>query len=333
VAVLSRLPRISPRVYAYITLAALASLVIIVLTGAAVRVTGSGLGCPTWPECRGAILQTELDSHAAIEYGKRLFTGGVSVCTILAALSAFLRRPFRRDLAILGLLLPLGVLMQAMLGGLTVLYDLRPGFVMGHFLLSQLCVAAAFALFWRARHEPGERPRTADRWSVWPVRALLVYGGFVLFAGTVATGAGPHAGASGTGEVVTRLSFWGGGTAHKVIEWHGRAGTGLLILSVATWLLLWRRGANAQVRKAMTFVIGAICVQGAIGMWQYWTGVPAELVWFHVAAATSTWLCLLWAAAAAGNLTVARKPTGAAAAQQAPPAAAAGPSPVPAGQR
>jgi len=331
--VLSRLPRISPRAYVYITLAALVSLVVIILSGAAVRVTGSGLGCPTWPECNGAILQTELSSHAAIEYGNRLFTGIVSVCTILAALCAFLRRPFRRDLAWLGLLLPLGVLLQAGLGGLTVLYDLRPGFVMGHFLLSQLCVAAAFALYWRARHEPGERPRIADRWAVWPVRGLLVFGGFVLFAGTVATGAGPHAGASGTGEVVERLHFWGGGTAHKVIEWHGRAGTALLVLSVAIWLLLWRRGANPDVRKAMTAVIGAICVQGAIGMWQYWVGVPAELVWFHVAAATATWLALLWATATAGNLTPAREAAPAPAAQETPPATTAGPGPIPAGQR
>jgi len=330
--VLSRLPRISPRAYAIVTTAALASLVIIVLTGAAVRVTSSGLGCPTWPECHGKLIQTALDSHAAIEYGNRLFTGVVSVCTILAALCSFLRRPFRRDLAILGLLLPLGVVMQALLGGLTVLYDLRPGFVMGHFLLSQLCVAAGFALFWRARHEPGERPRVADRWAVWPVRALLLYGGFVLFAGTVATGAGPHSGA-GHDYAPIRLSFWGGATAHRVVDWHGRAGTGLLILTIGVWLLLWHRRANAQVRKAVTVAIGAICVQGVIGMWQYWTGVPAELVWFHVAAATSTWLCLLWATAAAGNLTVAREPAGAAAAQQAPPAAAAGPSPVPAGQR
>lgn len=307
-AVLSRLPRISPGAYALITLAALASLVIIVLTGAAVRVTGSGLGCPTWPECRGAFIQTELNSHAAIEYGNRLFTGVVSVCTILAALCAFLRRPFRRDLAILGLLLPLGVVLQAALGGLTVLYDLRPGFVMSHFLLSQLCVAAAFALTWRARHEPGDRPRIADRWSVWPVRALLVYGGFVLFAGTVATGAGPHAGASGTGEVVARLSFWGGGTAHKVIEWHGRMGTALLIGAIGIWLLLWRRQANREVRRAMGAVIAAVCVQGAIGLWQYEVGVPAELVWFHVAAASATWLCLLWATAAAGNLRPAGAP-------------------------
>jgi heme a synthase len=305
--VLSRLPRISPRAYAIVACAALASLVIIVLTGAAVRVTGSGLGCPTWPECHGRIIQTELDSHAAIEYGNRLFTGVVSVATIAAALLAFLRRPFRKDLAILGLLLPLGVVLQALLGGLTVLYDLRPGFVMGHFLLSQLCVAAAVALAWRAWHEPGERPRVADRWAVWPVRLLLVYGGLVLFAGTMATGAGPHAGASGTGEVVERLHFWGGGTAHRLIELHGRLGDALLAAAVIIWLILWRRRANPQVRRAMSVVVVAICVQGGIGLWQYYTGVPAELVWFHVTAATATWLSLLWATAAAGNLTPTRQ--------------------------
>ncbi|HWV84035.1 MAG TPA: COX15/CtaA family protein, partial [Capillimicrobium sp.] len=228
----ARLPDISPRTYARITTFALATLVIIVLTGAAVRVTGSGLGCPSWPDCNGSFVQTELDTHGAIEYGNRLFTGVVSVATILAALCAFLRVPFRRDLALIGLLLPLGVVAQAVLGGLTVLFELQPGFVMGHFLLSQLCIAAAAALAWRARHEPGERPRVADRWSVLPVRALLVYGAVVLFAGTMATGAGPHAGASGTGELVDRIAFWGGHTMKRLIEWHGRAGTALLIGAV-----------------------------------------------------------------------------------------------------
>lgn len=299
---LARLPRISPRTYATITLVALATLVIIVLTGAAVRVTGSGLGCPTWPKCNGSFVQTELSSHAAIEYGNRLFTGVVSVATILASLCAFLRVPFRRDLALIGVLLPLGVVAQAVLGGLTVLFDLRPGFVMGHFLLSQLCIAASVALAWRARHEPGERPRVADRWSVLPVRGLLVYGAFVLFAGTVATGSGPHAGASGTGELVARLDFWGGQTMTRVIEWHGRMGTVLLIGAVLVWLLLRRRGANAQVRRAMTVVIGLILLQGAVGLWQYEVGLPPELVWIHVAVASFTWLALLWATAAAGTL-------------------------------
>lgn len=299
----ARLPDISPRTYARITTFALATLVIIVLTGAAVRVTGSGLGCPSWPDCNGSFVQTELDTHGAIEYGNRLFTGVVSVATILAALCAFLRVPFRRDLALIGLLLPLGVVAQAVLGGLTVLFELQPGFVMGHFLLSQLCIAAAAALAWRARHEPGERPRVADRWSVLPVRALLVYGAVVLFAGTMATGAGPHAGASGTGELVDRIAFWGGHTMKRLIEWHGRAGTALLIGAVIVWVILRRRGANREVRRAMTVVIALICLQGAIGLWQYEVGVPAELVWIHVGVATFTWLALLWATAAAGTLT------------------------------
>lgn len=304
--VLDRLPKISPRAYAIITLIALATLVIIVLTGAAVRLTGSGLGCPSWPRCEGKFIQTELDSHGAIEYGNRLFTGVVSVATIAAALAAFLRRPFRKDLAILGILLPLGVVGQAVLGGLTVLYGLAPGFVMGHFLLSQVILAAAVALAWRARHEPGERPRVADRWSVIPVRALLGWGALVLLAGTGATGAGPHAGASGTGEVVPRLDFWGGGTMNDLIHWHGRMSTVLGVGAVLVWFLLRHRGANAAVRRAMTFACLLLAAQGIVGFAQYELELPPELVWLHVTLATSTWLALLYSVAAAGTLAPAR---------------------------
>jgi cytochrome c oxidase assembly protein subunit 15 len=300
--VLARLPRISPRTYATITLVALVTLVVIVLTGAAVRLTGSGLGCPTWPRCEGKIIQTQLSSHAAIEYGNRLFTGIVSVATIAAALTAFLRRPFRRDLAVLGVLLPLGVIAQAVLGGLTVLYGLAPGFVMGHFLLSQLVVAAAFALAWRARREPGQRPRVADRLSVLPVRALLAWGALVLLAGTAATGAGPHAGASGTGELVPRLDFWGGKTMVDVIHWHGRMSTVLGVGAVLVWLLLRLRGAGRGVRRAMTAVCLLLAAQGVVGLVQYELKLPPELVWVHVTLASLTWISLLWATAAAGTL-------------------------------
>jgi cytochrome c oxidase assembly protein subunit 15 len=300
--VLARLPKISPRAYALITLVALGTLVIIVLTGAAVRLTGSGLGCPSWPRCEGKFIQTELDSHGVIEYGNRLFTGVVSVATIAASLCAFLRRPFRRDLAIIGVLLPLGVVAQAVLGGLTVLYGLAPGFVMGHFLLSQVVIAAAVALAWRARHEPGERPRVADRLSVVPVRALLGYAAVVLFAGTLATAAGPHAGASGTGEIVPRLDWWGGATMNTVIHWHGRMSTLLGVSAVLVWLLLRRRDANAEVRRALTAVCLLLAAQGVIGFAQYELELPPELVWVHVTAATFTWLSLVWATAAAGSL-------------------------------
>jgi cytochrome c oxidase assembly protein subunit 15 len=300
--VLARLPKISPRAYALITLVALGTLVIIVLTGAAVRLTGSGLGCPSWPRCEGKFIQTELDSHGVIEYGNRLFTGVVSVATIAASLCAFLRRPFRRDLAIIGVLLPLGVVAQAVLGGLTVLYGLAPGFVMGHFLLSQVVIAAAVALAWRARHEPGERPRVADRLSVVPVRVLLGYAAVVLFAGTLATAAGPHAGASGTGEIVPRLDWWGGQTMNTVIHWHGRMSTLLGVSAVLVWLLLRRRDANAEVRRALTAVCLLLAAQGVIGFAQYELELPPELVWVHVTAATFTWLSLVWATAAAGSL-------------------------------
>lgn len=301
-----RLPKISPRAYAVITLVALATLVIIVLTGAAVRLTGSGLGCPSWPRCDGKFIQTELDSHGAIEYGNRLFTGVVSVATIAASLAAFLRRPFRKDLAIIGVLLPLGVVGQAILGGLTVLYGLAPGFVMGHFLLSQVILAAAVALAWRARREPGERPRVADRLSVIPVRALLGWAALVLFAGTGATGAGPHAGASGTGEVVPRLDFWGGETMSHLIAWHGRMSTALGLGCVAVWFLLRHRGANAAVRRAMTYVCLLMAAQGIVGFAQYELELPPELVWLHVTLATATWVALLYAVAAAGTLAPAR---------------------------
>src|SRR5436305_12474521 len=149
-----RLPTVSPRLYARICAVAFALLTLIVFTGAGVRLTGSGLGCPTWPECHGAVIQTELDTHGAIEYGNRLLTGVVAFGAVLAFLTAFLRRPFRRDLAILATLMPLGVAAQAVLGGMAVLYGLAPGWVMGHFLLSMAILAGAVTLAWRARHDP-----------------------------------------------------------------------------------------------------------------------------------------------------------------------------------
>src|SRR3954469_18567736 len=126
--------QVSPRSYLVVSAVALVALVLIVFTGAAVRVTGSGLGCPDWPNCyRDGRLVAELNSHAWIEFGNRLLTTLVSITTIAAALLAFARRPFRKDLVRLGLLLPRGVVGQIVLGGLTVLYGLAPGWVMAHF--------------------------------------------------------------------------------------------------------------------------------------------------------------------------------------------------------
>src|SRR6185312_11109218 len=206
---LSRLA-VTPAQFRRVAYLTLGSLTLIVLTGAAVRLTDSGLGCENWPKCGGTPLPP-LSTHALIEFGNRAISGVVGVITVVAAVLAFTRRPFRRDLAILACLLPVGVLAQAVLGGFTVREHLAPGFVMGHFGLSMLILIAAVALAWRATFGPGSRPVSSDRLGVWSVRALLPLGAVTIFAGTAATAAGPHSGGF-TGQVVHRLHFKGANT-------------------------------------------------------------------------------------------------------------------------
>ena len=142
---------ISPHRYAQVTTVALVGLALIVLTGAAVRLTDSGLGCPDWPQCYGGGNHPPLESHAIIESANRIVTGLLGIAVIAAAVLAFFRRPYRRHLAIFGVLLPLGVIAQAILGALVVKYDLKPELVMGHFILSMMLLDAGFALFWCSR--------------------------------------------------------------------------------------------------------------------------------------------------------------------------------------
>src|SRR6202521_3724064 len=142
---------VTPSQYRKVAYLTLAALTLIVLTGAAVRLTGSGLGCPDWPKCYGKALPP-ISTHALIEFGNRALSGLVGVMTVIAAVLAFTRRPFRRDLAWLGLSLPLGVVAQAVLGGFTVREHLAPGFVMAHFGLSMLLLIAAVALTWKSAH-------------------------------------------------------------------------------------------------------------------------------------------------------------------------------------
>src|SRR3954471_14198371 len=176
----------SPREYRNVAYAALAVLTLIVFTGAAVRLTGSGLGCPEGPRCHGTKITPQLGIHNLVEFGNRVMTSIVLIPCLAVAILAWRRRPFRRDLAVLGALLPLGVLGQAVMGGLTVIYGLAPGWVIGHFLLSMALLVAAVALAWRATYEAGDRELGTDRISTWAVRALLVPGALTLVLGTIA---------------------------------------------------------------------------------------------------------------------------------------------------
>lgn len=292
--------QITPQLYAKVAAVALAALALIVLTGAAVRLTGSGLGCPDWPKCYGGTVPP-LDTHAVIEYGNRLLTGFVGLAVIAASGLAWFRRPFRGHLALFGALLPIGVLCQAILGGLVVRYHLAPGLVMGHFILSMLLLDAAFALAWCARYEPGERRASSDRLGVWAVRGLIPLGQLTILAGTIATGSGPHAGAH-EGELVHRFDFQGLGTLEWVVQRHSAIAALFGVAAIAVWVLLRRPGGDSRAVRPLTAVIGLLALQGAVGGLQWALELPAELVWLHIALATATWLAMLWTVATAGRL-------------------------------
>jgi cytochrome c oxidase assembly protein subunit 15 len=291
---------LTPTRYAHVAYVALGALTLIVMSGAAVRLTGSGLGCPTWPRCYGKIYPP-LTTHAVIEFSNRMITVPVSIAAIAAFVLAFRRRPYRRDLMRLSALLPLGVLAQAVLGGLTVRGALDYGWVMGHFALSMLVLVAAVALAWRATYERGERPLSADRTLTLWARITVVLGGLTIFAGTAATAAGPHAGGS-PGQKINRLDFDGKGTMDFVIHRHGEIALVFGLVSLAVWWLARHRDADELVQRFSTITCVLIALQGAVGLDQYETHLPSELVWVHVSLASLTWLAVLLTACATGRL-------------------------------
>jgi cytochrome c oxidase assembly protein subunit 15 len=301
---------VTPAQYARVAYIALAALTLIVLSGAAVRLTGSGLGCPDWPKCYGKAYPP-LNTHAVIEFSNRMITVPVSIAAGAAWLLALRRRPYRRDLVWLGALLPAGVVAQAVLGGFTVRGALDYGWVMGHFALSMLILLAALLLAWRASHEQSPQAAeangapletvAADRPLAWWLRGLVALGALTIFAGTAATAAGPHAGGS-PGQKINRLSFDGRATMDFVIHRHGEIALAFGLAAVAIWWLARRRGADQLVRRALTLLCVLVALQGAVGLDQYNTHLPTQLVWVHVGLACAAWLAALWAALAAGAL-------------------------------
>jgi heme a synthase len=291
---------ISPRRYAQVTAVALGALALIVLTGAAVRLTDSGLGCPNWPKCYGGVTPP-LESHAVIEYGNRLLTGFVGIAVIAASVLAWFRKPFRWHLALFGALLPLGVIGQAILGALVVEYHLAPGLVMSHFILSMMLLDAAFALAWCSRYEPWQRRLSRDRLGVWAVRALIPFGQLTILAGTIATASGPHAGAH-AGQIVHRFTFEGTGTLEWVVQRHAAIAAIYGFAAIAVWFLLRRPGGDRRALRPLTVVLGLLALQGVVGGVQWYLKLPTEIVWIHIALATCNWLAMLWTVASAGRL-------------------------------
>ena len=272
-----RRPQLSPQAYRRVTLLALVLLGIIVVTGAAVRLTGSGLGCSTWPNCEpdSLVPTEESGANGTIEFLNRLFTGLVSVSVVLAVLGSRHRVPPRRDLTWWSWSLVVGVVGQVVLGGITVLTHLSPTVVMGHFLLSAVLVACATVL----HHRAGEPDRGHRRPVATPeirtmAKVLLGAATVVLVTGTAVTGSGPHGG----DEEVERLGFF----LPDITRVHAAAVWLLLAGTVWTLVLARRGGASPVVERALRVLVAVEVAQGAIGYTQYALEIPEGLVAAHV---------------------------------------------------
>ena len=270
---------------------------VIMSTGAAVRLSASGLGCPDWPQCSAADVvasknagQTLLNTW--IEFGNRLLNFPLVIIAALIFIAAWRFRPDgrrRRDLVWLGAAQPLGVVAQAVIGGIVVLTKLNPAAVSVHFLVSAAVVAAAVALHMRcaaladASGIPEATPVRRDLRVM--SAALVAVTCLMLTAGTVVTGTGPLAGDAGVPRYPLPLE--------GVTQFHADIGWLLAGLSIALVLVLRLSAAPRRAVRAGWIVLAALGSQGVIGYIQYFTHLPAGLVWVHVTGSVLVWIAVL----------------------------------------
>ncbi len=302
----------TPSEFRTICIAALGMLGAIVVTGAAVRLTGSGLGCVDWPNCNNDTFVDVSSKHAAIEQINRIFTFFVALAVALAAAAAWYRRPRRRDLMRLAGIMLIGVPAQGLVGAVVVWTELHPAVVQLHFVLSMVLVWAAVLLLVRSNEPDSANPgRDRRRSAVVPrvrsrVRLLAIWTGFAVVAGTVVTGTGPHAGdaAGDDGKACTAGAarrFFGeecdvnGDALVWVTRVHGAI---VWVTVLVAFSLLWQLRRLRHDREVLIAPITAWIVtalgQGALGYVQYANGLPVGIVAAHIAGATALVACTAW---------------------------------------
>lgn len=257
----------------------------IVVTGGAVRITGSGLGCPTWPECTPGSYtpvpnQAEGQVHAWIEFGNRLLTFVLLLGALIAlviAIRVSKHAVTKNRIRLLAALQLIGILGQGVLGGITVLTDLHPIPVASHFLLSVFLIAGAISL----RYEVvGIVKQKADGIVATLMPVLIWLTLFVIVAGTIVTGSGPHAG----DENAKRFGF-----SPRVVSWlHADLVIALVVLTLILWLIT-RVSQNKVIHRYLSIFLLISLSQGLIGYVQYFTGLPEVLVAAHLLGATLVW--------------------------------------------
>jgi cytochrome c oxidase assembly protein subunit 15 len=252
----------------------------IVVTGGAVRLTGSGLGCPTWPRCteKSLVATPELAAHGLIEFGNRTLTFVLTAAAIAAVVAVF--RSARRDLRSLAVLSFLGIPAQAVLGGITVLTHLNPWIVAAHFLLSMVLVAVATTLWLRSR-EPGVGSPLLRRPLVLLITGLGAVTAAVLVLGTLVTGSGPHSGDLDEKNGVTTVDRMGF-DPEAVSQLHADVVFLLIGLTVALLVALYATDSPDRIRRAARDLVIVQLAQGLVGFVQYFTGLPVVLVLVHM---------------------------------------------------
>ena len=275
----------SPTAVRRVFLGALIANVAIVVTGGAVRLTASGLGCPTFPRCTddSLVATREMGLHGAIEFGNRMFTFALAAVVVAAVVVAW--RAHRRDLRTAALVLFGGIVAQALLGGVTVLTGLNPVTVMAHFLVSVGLIAVATVAYELSTGQPVPHQRLVHPAVLLGGRGLLVVTALLLLAGTVVTGTGPH---SGDKDATDRLPF----DLVEVTQLH--ADLVFLLVGLALGLGVALRGTDAPqpLRRRWAELMVVVLAQGMVGYLQYATDLPIALVAAHVLGA-----CLVWVAA------------------------------------
>ncbi|HVM28920.1 MAG TPA: COX15/CtaA family protein [Mycobacteriales bacterium] len=274
--------RPSPTTVRRLALASIVANSAIVVTGGAVRLTASGLGCPTWPRCTETsyIPTAEYAVHGVIEFGNRLLTFVLGAVVLAVLVAVWRQRPVRPDMRLLALLGFLGIPAQAVLGGITVLTGLNPWTVMGHFLLSMVLIALAVVLHRRAGE--GDLP---PRLVVPPAmrgltQGLLAVTAVTLVLGTVVTGSGPHSGDPAAGRT--------GLDPATVSQLHADSVMLLVGLTVALYVGLRAMRADQRLVRAVGVLLVIELAQGAVGYLQYFTGLPVLLVGLHLVGACLT---------------------------------------------
>ncbi len=255
----------------------------IVLSGATVRLTGSGLGCPNWPTCTTTRPVPELAEHQMIEFINRMAALPALVTAFVAAWTAWrVAGPKRVDLRVGTLAVIVGILSNAIVGAFVVLLELPPEIVSVHFFLSVFALAAA-TFAWHAASSP-TTVRVAPRFTPRVTAAVMMLANLlvVITAGVLTTASGPHSGASGTGQVVDRFGIY-----NIAVTWHARGAFVFLALAL---LLTWLRSQRRVALRDLGVLVAIIAVQITLGEIQYRSGLPWGVVLAHVGAAALMWI-------------------------------------------